>query len=547
MDLLSKDAPLEESIAKMKAILADVGCKTTLSHEKHPLEHCYSVNLASVEAPGHIYSNGKGILSDASMASAFGEYIERLQTNNFFIDFHLPNRKYYPDEVAFEFDGAYLNDELRLLYNVNEELSDEDLVDFNSDYEDKIVALPFTKQSSGETVYIPLNILSNLYLSNGLATGNTPQEAKVQALSEVFERYAKIEIIKNGYALPKFPEKIVQSFQRLYSDLLTLRELGYIVEVLDASLGGKYPVTAISLINPKNSTLFVSFGAHPILEVSLERTMTELMQGRDLNDLDAFSVPTFDMSFVSDSSNLESHFIDSNGKLGFNFLSAAKSFEYSPWKYQSEGNVAEYNYLTDILDKMGKEMYLREYNYLGFYSCQMIVPGVSEVYPIEDLVYNNRNCGKLIRNMVLNFKEYNPEDILDTIDTLDDSLNIDNYIGVIFENKFTMLEFKAQIHIILGDAEKALELLEFGTKKFGHLIAELIRMDLNDLAWEEYEEALFNIYGREKIEKALRILKGEEFLINTTLHRHYYNMLEMYDRLERKKQLVFLPHKEETF
>ena len=95
MNILSKYAPLEESIAKMKIVLASVGCETTLSHEKHPLEYCYSVNLASVEAPKHIYSNGKGILSDASIASAFGEYIERLQTNNFFIDFHLPNRKYY--------------------------------------------------------------------------------------------------------------------------------------------------------------------------------------------------------------------------------------------------------------------------------------------------------------------------------------------------------------------------------------------------------------------------------------------------------------------
>ena len=57
----------------MKAVLADVGCETAFSHEKHPLEHCYSVNLVSVEAPGHIYSNGKGIVSDASMASALGE------------------------------------------------------------------------------------------------------------------------------------------------------------------------------------------------------------------------------------------------------------------------------------------------------------------------------------------------------------------------------------------------------------------------------------------------------------------------------------------
>lgn len=536
MNFLSKDASLEESIPRMKAVLAEVGCETTFAHEKHPLKHCYSVNLASVEAPNHIYSNGKGVVSDASMASALGEYIERLQTNNFFVDFHLPNRKYYPDEVAFEFGGAYLNDELRLVYDPDGELDGEDLVDYNSDYEDKIVALPFTKRSSGDQVYIPLNILSNLYVSNGLATGNTPQEAQVQALSEIFERYAKIEIIKNGYALPQFPDAIVQSFPRLHDDVVALRELGYIVEVLDASLGGKYPVTAISLINPKNSSLFVSFGAHPILEVSLERTMTELMQGRGLENLDAFETPTFDMSFVADSFNLESHFINSDGKLGFGFLSSAKSFDYAPWHYQGDGCTAEYNYLTGILDEMEKEMYLREYSYLGFYSCQMIVPGISEVYPVDDLLYNNRNRGKSIRKMVLNFADYNPEEILEAIDTLDDLLKVDNYIGVIFENSFTMLEFKAQIHLILGNSEEALAALVFGTNTLGHIVAELIRMNKAELVWEEYEEALHNIFGREQVEQALRIVKGEEFLINTTLHRDYHNMLEMYDRLELKKQ-----------
>ena len=542
MNFLSKDAPLAESIAKMKAVLADLGCETTFAHEKHPLEHCYSVNLSSVEAPNHIYANGKGIVSDASMASALGEYIERLQTNNFFIDFHLGKRKYYPDEVAFAFGGAYLNDALRLVYDPDGELTYEDLVDYNSDYEDKIVALPFTKRSTGETVYLPLNILSNLYVSNGLATGNTPQEAQVQALSEIFERYAKLEIIKNGYALPKYPDEIVQSFTGLHSDVLALRKLGYIVEVLDASLGGQYPVTAISLINPKTSSLFVSFGAHPILEVSLERTMTELMQGRGLENLDSFEIPTFDMSLVADSFNLESHFIDSNGKLGFGFLSSAKSFEYSPWHYQGEGCQAEYNYLTAILAKMGKEMYLREYSYLGFYSCQMIVPGVSEVYPIEDLIYNNRNSGKWIRNMVLHFKEYNPEEILASINSLDESIDVERYIGVIFEDSFTMLEFKAQIYLLLGQTDEALAALEEGTNKLGHIVAELLRLDKEKLVAAEYEEALFNIFGRARVEKALRIVNGEEFLVKTTLHRDYHNMLALYDKLERKKQAaLFAP------
>ena len=538
MKLLSKDATLEESLAKMKYILNDVGCEMTFSQSKHPLENCFSVNLSSVEAPRHIYSNGKGILSEASMASALGEYIERLQTNNFFIDFHLPNRKYYPDEVVFEFGGEYLNAELHEIYDPMGELTGEELVDFNSDYIDKVVSLPFVKKSTKEITYIPINILSNLYVSNGLATGNTPLEAQVQALSEIFERYAKMEIIKNGYALPSFTQEVLESFPRVHKDVEALRALGYVVEVLDASLGGKFPVTAISFINPETSTLFVSFGAHPILEVSLERTMTELMQGRSLENLDSFEIPTFDMSVVEDSFNLESHFVDSNGKLGFGFLSSKKSFELSDFAYSGNSTQDEYDFLMEILNKMNKESYLREYDYLGFYSCQMIVPGISEVYPIEDLIYNNKNSGKLIRDMVLNFKEYDPQEIMMEIERLEESLNMEKYIGVIFEENFNLLEFKAQIHLELGEVDEALEIFEYSDNRLGRLIVELARMEDLELDFSEYEEALYNIFSKEKVLKALSILDGNETFINTALHQDYQNMLTLYDKLEDKKSLM---------
>ena len=537
MKLLSKDALLEESLTKMKKTLSDMACQTNFSVEKNPLENCYSVNLSSKEAPRHIYSNGKGILSEASMASALGEYIERLQTNNFFIDFYLPQRKQYPDEVAFEFGGAFLNEELRAIYDEDGELCDEDLVDFNSDYEDKIVALPFTEQISKQKVYFPVNILSNLYVSNGLATGNTPLEAQVQALSEIFERYAKIEIIKNGYALPSFPQELIASFTRVHKDVESLRALGYVVEVLDASLGGQFPVTAISLINPKKGTLFVSFGSHPILEVSLERTMTELMQGRSLDNLDTFEKPTFDMSLVSDSFNLESHFIDSNGKLGFGFLSAKKSFEYAPWSYNGESTEEEHIYLMNILKIMGKKSYIREYDYLGFYSCQLIVPTISEVYPMEDLIYNNKNNGKKIRDMVLNFKDYDPQDVMIEIEQLEESLNMEKYIGVIFKNNFTLREFKAQVYFALGEIEEAIELLEYGTDIIGQIIVEVVKMEELELDFSDYEDALYTIYTQERVLKALKVLDSDMLLCDTSLHQDYLNILDMYDRLEEKKRL----------
>lgn len=536
MNLTSKNAPVEVSINRMQAILQEMGCNVTYSHEKHPLNHCFSVNLASAEAPRHIYSNGKGVYSEASTASALGEYIERLQTNNFFIDFHLPARKYYPDEVEFDFEGGYLSPELINIYDPSSELSMDELIDFNSDIEDKIVALPFKKLMSGEVVYFPINILSNLYVSNGLATGNTPKEAQVQSMSEILERYAKIEIIKNGYALPAYDDEFLSQFERLYGDLTKLRELGYVVNVLDASLGGKFPVTAISFINPANATLFVSFGAHPILEVSLERTMTELMQGRDLNALESFEVPTFDMSLVSESFNLESHFIDSNGKMGIQFLSAKKSFELVPWQYTGETTDDEFNYLTSIFESMGRELYIRDYEYLGFYSCQIVVPGVSEVYPIDDLIYNNRNRGKFYREIILNFDQYDPETVLDEIEALEDHLNVEKFIGVIFEENFTIGELKAQLHLSMENFDEAVSYLEFGNKPLGNLIVELVRMEELGLELEDYTQALCDLYGKERVAKAVNILNGEEYLVTSALHQDYRNMLEMYDRLEVKKQ-----------
>ncbi len=539
MNLASKNAPVEDSIKRMQSILSEMGCHVTYSSEKHPLNHCYSVNLASHEAPKHIYSNGKGIYSEASSASALGEYIERLQTNNFFIDFHLPARKYYPDEVAFDYEGGYLNCALMGLYDPNGELSQDELIDFNSDYEDKIVALPFRKLSSDEVIYFPLNILSNLYVSNGLATGNTAQEAQVQSMSEILERYAKIEIIKKGYALPHYSDEFLEQFERLYSDLIALRELGYVVNVLDASLGGKYPVTAISFINPSNATLFVSFGAHPILEVSLERTMTELMQGRGLENLESFEVPTFDMSLVSESFNLESHFIDSNGKMGIQFLSTKKSFEFAPWRYTGSTTEDEFAYLSEIFESMGKELYIREYNYLGFYSCQIIVPGVSEVYPIDDLIYNNRNRGKMYREVILNFAEYDPETVLDEIEALEDHLNVEKFIGVIFEENFTIGELKAQLHLTAGNIDEAVSYLEFGNNIMGNLIIELIRLEELELDLCDYQQALYDLYTPQRVDKALEILNKEALLVDTALHSDYLNMLSMYDRLEMKKTQGF--------
>jgi ribosomal protein S12 methylthiotransferase accessory factor len=112
---------------------------------------------------------------------------------------------------------------------------------------------------------------------------------------------------------------------------------------------------------------------------------------------------------------------------------------------------------------------------------------------------------------------------------------MEKYIGVIFEKNFTMREFKAQIFLLLSEYDEALELLEYSEDKLGHIIVELARMEELELDFEDYEDAMYNIFTQERVQKALRILDGDDFIINTTLHSDYHNMLAMYDRLESKK------------
>lgn len=536
MYILGKSSPIEISLANMQNAIDKLQIKTTLSQELHPLQNCFSVNLSFDSASQLIYSNGKGETKESCLASAYGEFIERVQTNNFFSDFYLPNRKHFQDEVVFDFDETYLCDELMKIYNPNRELIDEDFVDFNSDFEDKIVGLPFQKLSSNETVFIPQNLISNLYVSNGLASGNTPKEAQTQALSEIIERYVKIKIIKEGLSLPDYPANIISKFDKLSQDKKTLEKNGYKINILDASLGGIYPVTAISLINPKNNTIFVSFGSHPILEVSLCRTMTELMQGRDLSKLDSFETPTFDMTQVDDSSNIESHFVDSNGRIGFAFLNKNKSFQFTSWNFDGKNTDDEFDFLKNIIKKEKKEIYLREYFELGFYSCQMIVPNFSEVYDFEDLIYNNKNTAKQIRKMVLNFKDYKPNDILDAIISLDNSIDVGRYIGVIFKYPFTMLEFKAQMYILCDEPNEAKELLLFdettNSKKLSKVITQLIILDDENLNFDDFKDGLYSIFGETYVTKGLNIIAKKEYLIDTTISKEYENILAFYDRFK---------------
>ena len=217
------------------------------------------------------------------------EYFERLSTNYFFADFylgqeiangdfvHYPNEKWFPIEDDALLPNGILDDYLLDYFDPNAELTPELLVDLQSgNYDRGIVAMPYVRQSDEQTVYIPQSIIANLYVSNGMSAGNTKFEARVQGLSEVFERYVKNKIIAEAISLPEIPKSVMDRYPSIQASIAKLEEEGFPIYAFDASLGGKYPVICVVLLNPNNGTCFASFGAHPNFQVALERTVTEL-------------------------------------------------------------------------------------------------------------------------------------------------------------------------------------------------------------------------------------------------------------------------------
>jgi protein ycaO len=476
-----KDAALEESIEKFQQKLTALGFNIEEASWLNPVPNVWSVHIRDKDCP-QCFSNGKGASKKAALASALGEYFERLSTNYFWTDFylgqdiangdfvHYPNEKWFLIEDEALLPQGILDDRLFEHFDPNQELTPELLVDLQSgNYERGIVALPYVRQSDQQTVYIPQSIISNLYVSNGMSAGNSQFEAHVQGLSEVFERYVKNKIIAEAISLPLIPQEVMARYPSIQAAIDKLEQEGFPILAYDASLGGKYPVICVILLNPTNGTCFASFGAHPKFQVALERTVTELLQGRSLKDLDVFSPPSFNNDDVAEHANLETHFIDSSGLISWDLFKDTPDYEFADWNFSGKDTHEEYDNLMAIFRAEKKDVYIMDYNHLGVYACRIIVPGMSDIYPADDLIYANSNMGMDWREILLDLPHFHhdPEtyqELLDELDEqgIDDATRVREFIGIVAPKAsgWTTLrigELKSMLYLALGDLEMALD------------------------------------------------------------------------------------------
>ena len=574
--ILGKDLPLEKTIANMTKILADLGMKIEIASWRNIVPHVWSLHIRDAASP-MCFTNGKGSTKESALASALGEFIERLNCNFFYNDqyfgheiansdfVHYPNEKWFKPGPNDELPTEILDEHCLEIYDFDKELRGSHLIDTNSGLVERgICSIPYVRQSDGETVYFPSNLIENLFLSNGMSAGNNLPEAQVQCLSEIFERAVKKQIIEEEIALPDVPQAVLEKYPSILEGIKALEEQGFPVVVKDASLGGRFPVMCVTLMNPRNGGVFASFGAHPSFEVALERSLTELLQGRSFEGLNDLPRPTFNSMAVTESENFVEHFIDSTGVISWRFFSDNHDYEFNEWNFSgtSEEETAR---LFDILASIGKESYMAVFDTLGATACRILVPDYSEVYPVDDLIWDNTNKALSYREDILNIHSLDDDALAALLERLEES-QLDNYtdiktlIGIEFDEntvwgQLTILELKILICLALGDLDVAIEhvgdFLQYNDNTverglFYQAVHAVLEIALDEeLEFEDFISNLNRMFGEENMKNVVGSVNSEITFFGLTktsmklegLDRHQ-KLIESYKKLHQARAMT---------
>ncbi len=572
----SKDASLESSIATLLGKLDAVGFHIIERSWLNEIENIWSVHVTDRDCT-RLFSNGKGGSELAARASALGEFFERLSTNYFWTHFYLGEAiandefVHYPSEKWLPVKGkawpkGILSPELQAFYNPDKAVHAEQLIDLNSGNAARgICTIPYTRLRDGQTVLYPVNLIGNLYVSNGMSAGNTLMEARTQALSEIFERDIKFHIIREGLCLPDVPEAVINRYPRIAAGIHGLRAAGFGILVKDASLGGEYPVMNVTLLHPHDQGVFASFGAHPRFEVALERALTELLQGRALDSLGDFPAPGFDMEEIADAQNLEIHFVDSSGVMSWDFLRSTPDFEFVAWNF-STTTAEDYQWSVDRIHASGHDIYVADFTHLGVYACRIFVPGMSEIYPIEELQWENNTVGNLVRPAILRLPELTQaesQQLLDLLDELDlaEELPIFTLIGLAADADTAWAdlrvgELKTLLGLAVGNTDVVLEgcawIAQFGVlseqrRRIYRCVENILKLQERNPATDigqEFDNALILLFGEPTVALAHALVQQKQrfFGLNmlgnnmegSQMHQH---LLAAYQKVQKFKTM----------
>lgn len=409
-----KDADPLDTVSRIKKILEKNNITVYEYWKNDNLINTFSLRL-SIEGT-NFGVNGKGISKDLARASAYGELMERLQNNAI-----IPIGKYddlgfnsFKDEIVMSAEQIIDSDSsvIKMLFNkmglqnsareIKIEVL-ETVLSHNADGKKEFVCIPFFNVYEDKLEYIPYRLVSFYFTSNGMCSGNTNQEAIVQGLSEIYERYCQSSIIKDRLTPPRIPENYLKPFKNVYKMYKVLQDNpNFTIELRDCSLGKGFPVVALVIIEKGTGKYGINFGAHPNIELALERTFTEATQGRNINSFVKQGKLDLNNRYVDTVQNLHNIFCVGLGKYPIEFFSRHESYAFGTIKsvdYNAD-NITILRSMLQNFIKLNQTLLIRNNSVLGFPSYHIIVPELSAIDPISLINFKYENSLIYIKNLI---------------------------------------------------------------------------------------------------------------------------------------------------
>jgi ribosomal protein S12 methylthiotransferase accessory factor len=405
LDRPYKEQSAKQTIATIQQILHQYDLIPTEVYQNNPYPDIYSTSIALPQEKGGYRTNGKGRSQEFSLASAYAEYIERMQ-NLLFASFS----RTIANILKKEFGYFYFPDESCLSRSAFENLPHDILDDFVrysgqgreeylAAYFDRIVAngmpgvvaTPFYDTLNQRQKFLPLNLLLITVGSNGMAAGNTQAEAIFQALCELMERWAAALIYYGQLTPPTVPNEFISLFAEEADIIKEIEKEGrYQVTVKDFSAGKRIPSVGMIIKNLKNGCYRLNVGSDTSFQVALSRCLTEIFQG--FGDNDQFderlinipeSVPDYFLQESKEALNRRFHVFtqftkDNSGVFPPALFGDEPSYTFDPGVFSPLSSYEEeVRHLVRFFHKNGRNVFIRDVSFLGFPSVFVYVPEVS--------------------------------------------------------------------------------------------------------------------------------------------------------------------------
>lgn len=417
-----KDDSYQNTIERVQKILHENNITTTVK-EGSGFKGTYYANL-KIDHTSY-GTNGKGVSKEQVIAGAYGELMERLQNRVFF--------RFYNTFVMEEgYKHIYLHNEIEK--NLNEIVENKKYLGayFNMLSEDKarelikfslcihskreqdkncFLSVPYYCNGKGKVTYLPAELIKHIYATNGMCAGNTEEEALVQGISEIFERYSNYVLLQGKITPPDIPREVLMKYKDVKEFLENIEKIdNYEVSFKDCSLGMGLPVVSLVIFDKSNGKYFVKFGSHPVMEVALSRTITEMFQGRKIGT-SAFWFK--DAKFYENTDytrEFKKIFRSGDGEYPTKFFDMESTYEYnSEWEKVTGSNHQLYELLKDNIRKNGWNLLYCDMSFLKFPAYHIIIPEISQIGICNEKfisIYRDRlRVNQLLRKLPLDSDE----------------------------------------------------------------------------------------------------------------------------------------------